>query len=144
MLRCANCNKVLTQADSICTECDEQLAMDADAPVPPGKHHCPVCQRSFGKPAVVLWPVTAKWYMPQVDRLQCPHCKVLLLDRRSLRLPPWQLILFVVVTLFAQLGLPANYARVVLITLILICLALILRQRTWRVPDSQRYVQDEA
>lgn len=88
-------------------------------------------------------PVDAKWYVPKLHRMQCPHCQVLLLDTRHPRLPPRQIAFLVASTLLVQFGLPTRYARAGLAVLIFIFCVLYIRRRLWGVPDSQRYALDD-
>jgi phage FluMu protein Com len=142
--KCANCNKTLAEVDSICSDCDAKLAAESGATVPPGKHNCPVCRQSFGKPAVTLWPEVSKWYAPRTQRLQCPHCKTLLLDTRNPRLPTIHLAILLVAILVAKFGLPQSYSPAALTTIALLIVVFYVRRRSWNVPDSRRYVRDEA
>jgi hypothetical protein len=109
-----------------------------------GKHNCPSCHLPFSKPAFVLMPADAKWYASQVQRLACPHCNALLVDTRNPRLSAYQIVGLIFLATCAQFLLPAAYAGTGRIAIALALLALYCYRRSWGVPDSRRYIRDEA
>ncbi|SDO12933.1 hypothetical protein SAMN05216303_101593 [Rhodoferax sp. OV413] len=141
---CERCGCELPSADAVCAKCDSELSARAKGPQFLGKHNCPSCQLAFSKPAFVLTPAGAKWYVPQVQRLACPHCNAFLLDTRNPRLSSSQIFALLFLVVCAQFLLPAPYALPGRIAIAFALLALYVYRRSWGVPDSRRYIRDEA
>ena len=141
---CQRCHSALPAAEAVCAQCDAELSAPAHASKPAGKHHCPSCQLTFSRPAQVLTPANARWYVPQVHRLACPHCGTLLLDTRNPRLSTPQVLALFFLVACGPLLLPAAYAMSGRIAIVVFLLALYAWRRSWGVPDSRRYVRDEA
>lgn len=141
---CQRCGSTLPAADAVCALCDGELAAPPREGAVGGKYSCPSCSRSFSKPAFTLEPANAKWYVPQVQKLACPHCKTHLLDSRNPPLSAYQVFALFVLATCAQFFVPAAHAQTVRIAVVLVLIAIYLRRRAWGQPESQRYVRDEA
>ena len=74
---CTNCDRTLPTADAICTYCKGEFSL---FPIT-GRYSCPNCTKRFKDPALVYSPVHAKWYQPQLQAQQCPHCQIFLRDK---------------------------------------------------------------
>lgn len=141
--RCQRCGCPLSAADGVCVQCDAELAAPPPAGPLAGKYNCPGCSLSFSKPVFTLEPVNAKWYVPQVQKLACPHCKTHLLDSRNPPLSTYQIFALLVLATCSPLLVPARHAQTVRIVLVFVLLAIYLWRRSWGVPVSRRYVRDE-
>jgi len=103
--RCANCERLLPDATSICPLCDATLTIAPPRVENAGPYACPGCGLHFRAAGSVLNPQTAPWYVPQKLEPVCPHCQVPLADRQtSWALVPLFLLLFMVATSFMRTG----------------------------------------
>lgn len=142
-LACQQCGRALPAADAVCAPCNAELAAPPADGLITGKYSCPSCARKFPKPAFALEPANAKWYVPQVQKLVCPHCNIQLLDSRNPPLSPYQVFALFVLATCAPLFVPTAYAQTVRIVLVIALLATYLWRRAWRLPESRRYIRDQ-
>lgn len=79
---CANCGAPLRTTDSVCKPCEHEFLQSLDSPHK-GKYRCPGCSFRFDKPTLDWMPHDAPWYRFQTQKHRCPHCRVLLRDRKE-------------------------------------------------------------
>ncbi len=91
MPNCERCGIFLNTNKGICEKCDSELneerkRLNTDDEIKvanKGKYVCPSCNFRFDKPSSILWPKDVKWYKPQINKLECPHCKIFLKEKRK-------------------------------------------------------------
>lgn len=86
---CENCGASLVEQNAVCVACESEFVA-ANVDHQSGIYLCPACNCRFDKALAGLWPPTAKWYMPQGFKSQCPHCAVFLRDRKNIERKPWE------------------------------------------------------
>ena len=142
--RCENCGAELPSMSAICARCEIEFSSPQLAPHPAGKHICPKCDLRFNTPIFVWWPTTAPWYQPQFQqRIQCPHCKCLLRDRKSASYSRKERFAFVVAWVLATL-IPSRvgYLKWLFAILMLVLFIFTIRRVEWSVSDECRYARD--
>lgn len=137
--RCENCGAELPSVSAICAHCEKEFS-SSQPDAPPGKHICPKCNLRFNAPIFVWWPMGAPWYVPQVQRIQCPHCKCLLRDRKSASYSGKERIAFVGAWVLATL-IPSRvgYLKWLMVIPVIALFIFTIRRIEWFVSDENRY-----
>lgn len=77
--QCVNCGGPLPSPHAVCSRCEGEFSSPTGAM---GKYRCPSCSCRFDQPGLAWWPPGARWYWPQTQKPQCPHCNSFLRDKK--------------------------------------------------------------
>lgn len=147
---CANCGATLRAPGAICKRCEQELIHSLADPTK-GKYRCPRCARRFDKPMLDWWPHDAPWYRLQMQKQLCPHCKILLRDRKRAFLSPSEsligaaLFFALIVSSFLQLTKALSIVAACLLAILWVVeLVRWWRERSSVGREQERYAIDES
>jgi len=116
---CARCGAPLATPDSVCEQCDRDLAVPVAKPDPAiGKYRCPECACKFDRPNVIY--KRARWYLPDSLEAKCPYCGCLLRDRTLTWSPrPLSQLVAFILLFKVVFGIDDNWMKPIAILLLL-------------------------
>jgi DNA-directed RNA polymerase subunit RPC12/RpoP len=139
---CANCQAELSTVDAVCMHCEKKFDdTKLNVNIATGKHTCPECRFTFGRPETFMWPENAPFYVWQSNRLRCPHCKVKLRDSKYPKTAMWEKALIIGFFLLNPYVKDADL-RIIYVGFAVVMLLFSLRSIKWFVPNESRFVRD--